>query len=105
MLIPPIDEEYAIESKRIFENESLILFSKQSSTINFAIGSIKRQVAVFDNHILKKAVENIKQRINCFLVLPKIIIVLIAILWCKLLFSKPLAKRNPPRSKKTTVLA
>ena len=38
-------------------------------------------------------------------VLPKIIIVLIAILWCKLLFSKPLAKRNPPRSKKTTVLA
>ena len=69
------------------------------------MGIINKQVAVFDNHILKKAVEKIVDSNNFFLVEPKLIIDFNANLWCKLLFSNPVASRNPPNNKKTTGLA
>ena len=69
------------------------------------IGIINKQVAVFDNHILKKAVEKIVQSNSFFFVEPKLIIDFSANLWCKLLFSNPVANKNPPNNKKTTGLA
>ena len=69
------------------------------------IGNINRQVAVFDNHILKKAVEKIEHNNSFFFVEPKSIMDFKASLLCKLLFSKPDANKNPPNNRKTTGLA
>ena len=72
---------------------------------NLQIGSIKRQVAVFDIHMLKKAVEKIVQNNNRNLVFPKKIMDFIASLLWNLLFSKPCEIRKPPSNRKTTGLA
>ena len=66
--IPPMEEEYAIERNNIFLNSSSCLIF---SNIDIAIGSIKRQVAVLDNHMLKKEVEIMKPERILSLLLPK----------------------------------
>ena len=66
--IPPMEDEYAIERNNIFLNSSSCLIF---SIMDIAIGSIKRQVAVLDNHMLKKEVEIMKPERILSLLLPK----------------------------------
>ena len=73
--------------------------------MNLTIGNISKHVAVFDNHMLMNAVIKIKQRRSDVFVFPKKIMVFIATLWWRQLFSKPLAIIKPPNNKNTTGLA
>tara|TARA_B100000212_G_scaffold83981_1_gene60965 strand:+ start:499 stop:801 length:303 start_codon:yes stop_codon:yes gene_type:complete len=80
VVIPPIEEEYAIHSIKIFEKKLFSFCLKLVSTINLTIGNISKHVAVFDNHMLMNAVIKIKQRSSDVFVFPKKIMVFIATL-------------------------
>ena len=80
--IPPIEEAYAIESIRNFENSLSSEVLKLLSSMFFTIGSINKHVAVFDNHILKNAEDNIIIKIILLRVFPNSKSVFKAILLC-----------------------
>src|SRR6056297_3318671 len=104
--IPPALAEKAIPSITLKAKFWSFLVNPSSSLINrliteIAMGSITTVLAVLLIHMLKVAVAIIKPKITLFGVVPVSLMILSAILRCRLTFSSASAITNPPKKRNT----